>query len=186
MHSPYSRAALLLALTLSLPAYAADNVGTTETVVVTATRTSTDLSKIGSSISVITSDDMLKQQTVFVTDVLDTVPGVFVSQNGARGNTSSVQLRGEPGYDTFVLVDGMQVADPTATQTTFDFSQQLADGIDRALFASMTGTDPVAALGEARLAPLVAADFLEIDATHLKATAAGRQRLNALLERLLA
>ncbi|HEV2652463.1 MAG TPA: TonB-dependent receptor [Rhizomicrobium sp.] len=131
MYSPTSRAALLLALTFPLPAYAADNVGDTETVVVTATRTPTDTSKIGSSISVITSGDMLKQQTVFVTDVLQTVPGVFVTQNGARGNTSSVQLRGEPGYDTFVLVDGMEVSDPTATQTTFDFSQQLANGIDR-------------------------------------------------------
>ena len=63
---------------------------------------------------------------------------------------------------------------------------RLADGIDRSLFASMTGAEPVAALGEARLASLVAAGYLEVDATHLKATAAGRQRLNALLERLIA
>ena len=63
---------------------------------------------------------------------------------------------------------------------------RLADGIDRALFASVAGADPVEALGEAKLAPLVEAGFLEVDATHLKATAAGRQRLNALLERLIA
>ena len=49
-----------------------------------------------------------------------------------------------------------------------------------------TGADPVEALGEAKLAPLVEAGFLEVDATRLKATAAGRQRLNALLERLIA
>jgi oxygen-independent coproporphyrinogen-3 oxidase len=63
---------------------------------------------------------------------------------------------------------------------------RLADGIDRALFASMTGIDPVPALGERRLAPLQAAGFLDIDATHLRATPAGRQRLNAVLERLVA
>jgi oxygen-independent coproporphyrinogen-3 oxidase len=63
---------------------------------------------------------------------------------------------------------------------------RLADGIDRATFASITGVDPVAALGEARLAPLVEAGFLEIGPAHLGATAAGRQRLNALLERLIA
>jgi putative oxygen-independent coproporphyrinogen III oxidase len=63
---------------------------------------------------------------------------------------------------------------------------RLADGIDRATFASITGVDPVAALGEARLAPLVEAGFLEIGPSHLGATAAGRQRLNALLERLIA
>jgi putative oxygen-independent coproporphyrinogen III oxidase len=63
---------------------------------------------------------------------------------------------------------------------------RLAEGIDRAMFASMTGADPVAALGERRLAPLVKAGYLEVDATHLKATSAGRQRLNAVLERLVA
>jgi putative oxygen-independent coproporphyrinogen III oxidase len=63
---------------------------------------------------------------------------------------------------------------------------RLAEGIDRAVFASMTGADPVAALGERRLAPLVKAGYLEVDVTHLKATAAGRQRLNAVLERLIA
>jgi len=63
---------------------------------------------------------------------------------------------------------------------------RLADGIDRARFASITGHDPVAAVGEARLAPLMAAGLLAFDATHLKATPAGRQRLNAVLERLIA
>jgi len=63
---------------------------------------------------------------------------------------------------------------------------RLAEGIDRAGFASLTGVDPVAALGEARLAPLVAAGYLEFDALRLAATASGRQRLNAVLERLIA
>ena len=63
---------------------------------------------------------------------------------------------------------------------------RLADGIDRQQFASVAGADPVDALGEARLAPLVRAGFLETDATHLRATPAGRQRLNAILERLIA
>jgi len=63
---------------------------------------------------------------------------------------------------------------------------RLSDGIDRTIFAANTGADPVEALGEAALAPLVAAGFLEVSATHLGATAAGRQRLNAVLERLVA
>ena len=63
---------------------------------------------------------------------------------------------------------------------------RLADGIDRAQFASVTGHDPVVAVGEARLAPLVAAGLVTFDATHLEATPAGRQRLNAVLERLIA
>lgn len=63
---------------------------------------------------------------------------------------------------------------------------RLADGIDRATFASVTGVDPVETIEAARLELLVRAGFLEIDPTHLRATSEGRQRLNALLERLVA
>lgn len=63
---------------------------------------------------------------------------------------------------------------------------RLAEGIDRAVFAAMTGADPVVALDERRLSSLEKAGYLEVDATHLKATSAGRQRLNAVLERLVA
>jgi len=63
---------------------------------------------------------------------------------------------------------------------------RMSDGIDRALFATTAGSDPVEALGEKKLTPLVEAGFLEIDAAHFRATPAGRQRLNALLERLVA
>jgi putative oxygen-independent coproporphyrinogen III oxidase len=63
---------------------------------------------------------------------------------------------------------------------------RLADGIDRTQFAHATGADPVTALGEARLGPLLAAGYLDVDATHFKATAAGRQRLNAVLKHLIA
>jgi coproporphyrinogen III oxidase-like Fe-S oxidoreductase len=62
---------------------------------------------------------------------------------------------------------------------------RLTDGIDRATFAAVAGADPVDALGDVKLAPLVEAGFLEIDATRLRATPSGRQRLNAVLERLI-
>jgi oxygen-independent coproporphyrinogen-3 oxidase len=63
---------------------------------------------------------------------------------------------------------------------------RLIEGIDRASFAAVTGSDPVTAIGEARLEPLVRMGFLEVDDHRLRATPAGRQRLNAMLERLIA
>jgi oxygen-independent coproporphyrinogen-3 oxidase len=63
---------------------------------------------------------------------------------------------------------------------------RLADGIDRARFAALTGIDPVAALGQDRLEPLIAGGYLEVDTCRLTATSGGRQRLNAVLERLIA
>jgi coproporphyrinogen III oxidase-like Fe-S oxidoreductase len=63
---------------------------------------------------------------------------------------------------------------------------RLSEGIDRGIFAANTGADPAEALGEAALAPLISAGFLDVTATHLGATPAGRQRLNAVLEKLIA
>jgi putative oxygen-independent coproporphyrinogen III oxidase len=63
---------------------------------------------------------------------------------------------------------------------------RLREGIDRTIFAANAGADPVESLSEATLAPLIGAGFLEVSPTHLTATAAGRQRLNAVLERLIA
>jgi len=83
-------------------------------------------------------------------------------------------------------VESSVVAGHDRVEEALMMGLRLRDGIDRGLFAAVAGTDPVEALGMAKLAPLVEAGFLEIDPTHLKATAAGRQRLNALLERLIA
>jgi putative oxygen-independent coproporphyrinogen III oxidase len=63
---------------------------------------------------------------------------------------------------------------------------RLSEGIDRGEFAHRTGADPVEAVGADRLEPLRRAGLIESDATHLRATPAGRQILNALLERLIA
>jgi putative oxygen-independent coproporphyrinogen III oxidase len=63
---------------------------------------------------------------------------------------------------------------------------RLADGIDRGTFRRETGKDIAEALDAARLAELVEGGFLVLDERALRATAAGRQRLNAVLARLIA
>jgi putative oxygen-independent coproporphyrinogen III oxidase len=63
---------------------------------------------------------------------------------------------------------------------------RLAEGIDRAAFTAETGEDVATALDATQLAELVAGGFLELDSERLRATPAGRQRLNAVLPRLLA
>jgi oxygen-independent coproporphyrinogen-3 oxidase len=63
---------------------------------------------------------------------------------------------------------------------------RLADGIERARFRAERGRDVVEVLDRARLDPLVEAGFLALDERRLRATDAGRQRLNAVLARLLA
>jgi oxygen-independent coproporphyrinogen-3 oxidase len=63
---------------------------------------------------------------------------------------------------------------------------RLDEGIARAAFRAETGREFEAALDPGRLADLREAGFLVLDEVGLRATAAGRQRLNAVLAALLA
>jgi len=62
---------------------------------------------------------------------------------------------------------------------------RLSEGVSRAAFRREAGAEPERLLGERRLAALSAAGYLEVDGQALRATAAGRQRLNALCGYLL-
>jgi len=104
---------------------------TREEIVVTATRTETPASKVGSSISVITADDLAKRQVVLVEDVLREIPGVAVTQTGGPGGVTSVFLRGGESSHTLVLIDGMEVNDSAGTGGAFNFNTLTADDIQR-------------------------------------------------------
>ena len=63
---------------------------------------------------------------------------------------------------------------------------RLGEGVDRARFCGETGTDIESSVGAERLADLVAGGFLVLDGDGLRATAAGLQRLNAVIAALVA
>ncbi len=63
---------------------------------------------------------------------------------------------------------------------------RLTEGISRARFRAAAGADIAEALDGAALAALIEGGFLALDDENLRATDAGRQRLNAVLARLLA
>jgi len=62
---------------------------------------------------------------------------------------------------------------------------RLSAGIGRARFKAVVGREIEETLTPSRLAPLVETGFLELDQLGLRTTAEGRQRLDALLPRLL-
>ena len=63
---------------------------------------------------------------------------------------------------------------------------RLTEGIAREAFAAELGAPPEALLAQDRLARLAAEGYLVLDDGGLRATPAGRQRLDALLGYLLA
>ncbi len=99
------------------------------TIVLSGGFTPVEASKYGRSASVITQEEIEAQNARYVSDILRTVPGVFVSRAGAIGALTAVRLRGHEGKHTLVLIDGVEVAAPDSG--VYDFSGLLAQDIAR-------------------------------------------------------
>ncbi|HEY1314242.1 MAG TPA: TonB-dependent receptor, partial [Steroidobacteraceae bacterium] len=127
---------LLLLSVASIPlaniaASAADFEDDPDTVVVTATRIPTPELEVASSISVVTADQIADRQIQTLPDLLKEVPGLNVVQAGGPGGQTSVFMRGTNSNHTKVLVDGIDVSDPSSPVGTFDFGQFLAQDIQK-------------------------------------------------------
>ncbi|MFA5901544.1 MAG: TonB-dependent receptor [Hyphomicrobium sp.] len=86
-------------------------------VVFSANRTPTDYAKVGSSVSVITEKDIDAQSKTFLQDYLQQVPGVAITTTGGAGSQTTFRIRGFNQNYIKVLVDGMDLSDPSGTQT---------------------------------------------------------------------
>jgi vitamin B12 transporter len=102
-----------------------------ETIVVTATRIPTPEMQVASSISVITADEIAERQIQTLPDLLKEVPGLNVIQTGGPGGQTSVFMRGTNSNHTKVLVDGIDVSDPSSATSSFDFGQFLTQDIQK-------------------------------------------------------
>jgi vitamin B12 transporter len=99
--------------------------------VVSATLLPTPQDQLGSSVTVITDADIERMQARTLPEVLQDVPGLNVVETGGPGGQTSVFMRGTNSNHTKVLVDGIDVSDPSSPNAAFDFSQFLASDIAR-------------------------------------------------------
>lgn len=137
----FSRRAALLAgaaaAMLAAPVMAAEQLtdpgqdpGVAE-VVVTATRAPVRLDKVGSSVSVLTLDDIRRSQSIGAAELLAATPGVTFSRNGAMGKATSLYIRGAETDQTVVLIDGVKLNDPSATGGGYNAGNLLIGDISR-------------------------------------------------------
>ena len=102
-----------------------------ETIQVKAVRSSANIYQTGSSIDVITSDEIFNKGYSFVSEALESLGGINVSQSGAFGGTSYVRIRGASSGQTLVLIDGVKVNDASSPDGAFDFSNLQTFNIER-------------------------------------------------------
>jgi vitamin B12 transporter len=93
--------------------------------------TDTELERTGATIEVVTEDDLKQAPVTSVADYLATLPGVSVSANGPLGANTTLRVRGLDGKYIKVLIDGIDVTDPSSTQTQFDWAGLTTSGISR-------------------------------------------------------
>lgn len=102
-----------------------------EEIVVAATRTPQNLDRIGSSISIITREDIETAQAVAVSDLISRTPGVSFSRNGGIGGTTSLRIRGAETDQSIVIIDGVKLNDPSSTGGGYNFANLLTGDIER-------------------------------------------------------
>ncbi len=95
---------------------------------VTATRLPQPLKYTTSSVTLITEEEIKKQQAVTVSEVLRNIPGVEVRQSGTMGEQTMVRMRGAENAHTLVLIDGVEVNSPWFGD--FDFADLMIDNIE--------------------------------------------------------
>lgn len=87
--------------------------------------------QIGQAVTVITRDEIDQRQTVSISDLLATTPGVTVSRNGGVGTVTALRIRGAEGEQTLTIIDGVRVNDPSSPGGAFDFGNLLAGSVER-------------------------------------------------------
>ena len=87
-----------------------------EETVVVASRTPDLIDQIGVSVTVLDQDAMHAFGYPDLGSLLDTQPGVTVTMDGGYGKAAAVRIRGEEGYRTRIVLDGINIADPSSPQ----------------------------------------------------------------------
>ncbi len=114
------RATLLVGCALNtLPLFAQDQQ---PDLVITPNRVPMSIQQIGSSVTVITQDEIEKQGTKSLYDVFVGQPGLHAVENGGPGGFVSVLMRGAESRHTLILIDGVRIGDPTSTGNEIDLS----------------------------------------------------------------
>lgn len=154
-NNTFRKSALLLAVTAALSAPLIATAATEnkaaeeekiETLTVTATRSSLNIDDALTSQVVITRADIDLINPISVLDLLSTLPSVDVANNGGRGQTASIFMRGTNSGHTLVLIDGIRVSSATTGSTSFsNISPEMIERIEivQGPRAALWGSDAI-------------------------------------------
>lgn len=125
-------------------------------------------------------------------DYLGIGPGAHGRLSGDGGTEAIRHIRAPEKWLSAVETGGHGTASRVALEPRerrdelMMMGLRLADGVDRQRFRALTGCEPEDAVDADGLKRMIEGDFVARDGNGIRATAAGRQRLDAVLMQLLA
>ncbi len=86
--------------------------------------------EVGTSVSIVTSEDIERKQVNSVSDIFRELPGIAVLRTGTVGGFTQLRIRGAEGNHTLVIIDGVKVNDPSGG-SEYDFGSLRSTDIER-------------------------------------------------------
>ena len=114
----YRLLTVLLASAAATPAFAEEAPATNDDVVISASRVPLTAREIGSAVTVVTAEDLEREQIFFAKDILQDLAGVQISSD-RPGDANSVSIRGSDNDQVLFLIDGIELGDPSSTSTQY-------------------------------------------------------------------
>ncbi len=121
--------ALLAALTNSASAQPTQQLTPIDVISSSISGEPIEASKVGSTVTVLTGDEIRASGYNQLSDVLRTVPGIAVSQSGSRGTLTQFRVRGTEANHLLVIIDGVTVN--AVGDGEYDFADLAVDDIAR-------------------------------------------------------
>ncbi len=105
--------------------------GVLEETIVISSRVPMPLRQVGTAVSVLDEQHIAMRSFNSLYDALRTQPAVSANNTGGAGGITSLQIRGEDGYRTLVLIDDIDISDTSGPQVSPRMEHILTAGIQR-------------------------------------------------------
>lgn len=103
----------------AMPAFAQDQTpAPNEDVVISASRVPLTAREVGSAVTVVTAEDIQREQITFAKDILQDLAGIQISSD-RPGDANSVSIRGSDNDQVLYLIDGIELGDPSLISTQY-------------------------------------------------------------------
>lgn len=127
----YATAAASTLGALAAPQLSAQEAFQLDEITVLANIGGVDANRTGTSVSVLEGAELHKSGGTAVSDKLNNLAGISVSRNGPIGTQTTLTIRGVNQNNIAVRYEGIDIADPSGTQVSYDFGGLTTGAINK-------------------------------------------------------